>query len=245
MHVTDLDGKTFEEWGVQKLRNHKVSAYVKSTAGQPFRVSIQPDIPYLDQDQPELSNENQVAALDTAKNRKVHAGRRNFSDQYNVSAPPFSFVAALYLDGRTKPERRLTVYLDPMDTDFEDLNCVYTFKGRCERTRNGRLKEKGWVFKDVGIETVFNKIGLNTQLDDGRSEDPEENIVEAMSSSAICHEQTEMDYEEGKPGQIIVKLERVQLRGTYNDPNYNPIHQEGEEDDIDMAVQASLSHTTA
>ena len=49
VHVTDLHGNYLDEWGVQSLRGNKVSAYIKSTTDMPFRVSIQPKIPYFDE----------------------------------------------------------------------------------------------------------------------------------------------------------------------------------------------------
>lgn len=50
VHVTDVHGNDFDEWGVQNLRGNKVSAYIKSTTDMPFRVSIQPKIPYFDEE---------------------------------------------------------------------------------------------------------------------------------------------------------------------------------------------------
>ena len=48
MHVTDGKGKDLKEWGVQKLWGDKVSTFIQSATDMPFRVSIQPRLPYTD-----------------------------------------------------------------------------------------------------------------------------------------------------------------------------------------------------
>ncbi len=47
VHVTDVHGNDLEEWGVQSLRGNKVSAYIKSTTDMPFRITVQPKMPYF------------------------------------------------------------------------------------------------------------------------------------------------------------------------------------------------------
>lgn len=48
VHVTDVHGNDLEEWGMQSLRGNKVSAYIKSTTDMPFRITVQPKMPYFD-----------------------------------------------------------------------------------------------------------------------------------------------------------------------------------------------------
>lgn len=49
VRVTDGDGHDLEEWGVRTIHGKKlVSAYIQSTTDMPFRISVRPQIPYVD-----------------------------------------------------------------------------------------------------------------------------------------------------------------------------------------------------
>lgn len=67
IHVTDHKGKELAEWGVQRLRQstvkgEKVSAYIQSTTGVQFQVSVQPRIPFVHVDHP--GSESEVDQVD-------------------------------------------------------------------------------------------------------------------------------------------------------------------------------------
>ena len=48
MHVTNAEGQVFDEWGVQPFRKrNKISAYIKSKSEEAFRITIQPQIPFI------------------------------------------------------------------------------------------------------------------------------------------------------------------------------------------------------
>lgn len=323
VHVTDVDGNDLEEWGVQNLRGNKVSAYIKSTTDMPFRVSIQPRIPYPDE-QPlredsrrgikrevsddvcikqedsendmnalPLSSRQRALSMNIAKRLRVPAGyiradehvdhrdlrhgkylaytgsytrddssysqsrRYRHRDEHPApspsykrrkslgdTAPPFSFLATLYLDGRKKPERRIIVYLDPNDADFTHPSGEVKFRCRCVQAQDGSLKEQAWVFKDVGIETVFKKIALCDRTDD--LQDSEDVLVNALNNSKLGGERVEATEERGTVGQIVVELERVWLGKKYNERDYRAKHYEGDKDDVDMdGASQDVAHTTA
>ncbi|KAL8862095.1 MAG: hypothetical protein Q9178_001550 [Gyalolechia marmorata] len=288
VHVTDVDGNALEEWGVQNLRGDKVSTYIRSITDMPFRISIQPKIPYFNEelaagdssqrslnegseDVPiklEYSSDDYIGESSSSRRRfgkkpseesigcpKVSRGltgsqiREIPPTQLNhpdvgedVTKPvrgntpvPFALIATLYLDGRGKPERRIVVYLDPNDEDFNRPDGLVKFKCRCVQGRDGVLKEHAWVFKDIGIETMFNQIALR---EDGKDAlEPLDLLVDALNSSELSDEHARTTDESGKIGQIVVVLERVVLGKKYKDYQFRPKHIEGDRDDVDMGEQ--------
>lgn len=132
VHVANSHGESLQEWGVQYLRQNtgecKFSAYVQSTTDVAFQITLQPDIPFLDH----------VSASDSSRGGHRSGGKKTTrlavgSEAHSVeqsqekmsndalfsrvpssttsrshSAPDFAFLAVLYLDGRTIPERRIS-----------------------------------------------------------------------------------------------------------------------------------------
>ncbi|KAL9037393.1 MAG: hypothetical protein Q9180_003741, partial [Flavoplaca navasiana] len=286
VHVTDVHGNDLDEWGVQSLRGNKVSAYIKSTTDMPFRVSIQPKIPYFDEEitpgaschthergvsddvyikMEELSDDligqpsssqcpfnrrrSRYGAEPPKSWRRQHKSRRSSSSLGRPGGgalentwAPFSFVATLYLDGRKKPERKVVVYLDPTDEDFNPPNGLVKFKCRTVQGRDGVLKEKAWVFREIGIETMFDKIALRENA--GDTIELEDVLVDAMNTSRLGDDVV-VNEENDKIGQIVVELERVKLGKKYKERDYRPKHMEGDRDDIDMGdVGSHVVHTT-
>ena len=309
VHATDIDGNDLEEWGVQNLRGNKVSAYIRSITDMPFRISIQPKIPYFDEelaagDSPqrslkegsedvpikiEYSSDDFIGENSSSRRRfgkksseesigcpRLSRGTDRFADsrdspypansfgrrrrRYKASpssspnsrrrnevrgnAPvPFALLATLYLDGRGKPERKIVVYLDPNDEDFNRPDGLVKFRCRCVQGRDGVLKEHAWVFKDIGIETKLNQIALR---ENGRDAlEPLDLLVDALNSSELSDEHARTTDESGKIGQIVVVLERVVLGKKYKDYQYRPKHIEGDRDDVDMGgIGSDVVHAT-
>ncbi|KAL8843318.1 MAG: hypothetical protein Q9170_000176 [Blastenia crenularia] len=302
VHVTDFAGNELQEWGAQTLRGNKVSTYIKSTPDMPFRVSVQPRIPYPNgpllegasrrcikgEDVDDVcikqeDSEEDTYGLPSHPQQKTPNHRYNPHEQHSaktenylrdnasypqtgrqrqeigrpaslptnkgrrslqVAAPPFSFLASLYLDGRKKPERRIVVYLDPNDDDFNRPSGQVKFKCRCVQGRDGFLKEQAWIFRDVGIETIFEKIALHD--DATELQDPEDVLVDALCTSKLSGEHTEATEERGKVGQIVVELSRITLGKTFKERNYRAKHYEGDEDDMHTeGLSQDVAHTTA
>ena len=62
--MIDQTGNEIPEWGVQRLRHHakgqKISAYIQSTAGSQFQVSVQPRVPFFDADHHSSGSETDI-----------------------------------------------------------------------------------------------------------------------------------------------------------------------------------------
>lgn len=132
VHVTNSHGESLQEWGVQYLRQNtgesKVSAYVQSTTDVAFQISLQPDIPFLDHvsasDSSRGGNRSRrkktTRLADRSEDRSVEQSHEKTSNDALFSlvpssttsrsppTPDFAFLAVLYLDGRTIPERKIS-----------------------------------------------------------------------------------------------------------------------------------------
>lgn len=163
------------------------------------------------------------------------------------SPPPFHLLASLFLDGRKMPERKLVVYLDPDDEDFAYPDGKVTFKSRWVQRKDGSMKEHSWVFRDVGIETVFDKMLISGGENYGEilNEDDEDVLPAAMRATSLGVERNDEE-EKNSIGQIRVVFERVVLGEKWQDNHYRSKHQEGEEaEDVDMAgMKREITHTT-
>ncbi|KAL8853498.1 MAG: hypothetical protein Q9221_001657 [Calogaya cf. arnoldii] len=251
VHVTDVDGNNLEEWGVQSLRGNKVSAYIRSTTDMPFRITVQPKMPYFDDDLASADTQGRAGSDDVSIKMEESSddlvGQPSSSQRpsgaSNNTWPPFTFLATLYLDGRRKPERRIVVYLDPNDEDFNPPNGLVKFKSRTVQGLDGVIEEHAWVFRDIGIETLFDKIALRENAGDAM--EPEDTLVDAMKTSKLADGHDGTCEANQKIGQIVVELERVNLGRKLRNQNYFARHMEGDRDDVDMGgVGSDMVHTT-
>ncbi|KAL8706058.1 MAG: hypothetical protein Q9201_000880 [Fulgogasparrea decipioides] len=180
---------------------------------------------------------------DHRHNKRASSSRTLKREETYEVAAPFSFLATLYIDGRKEPERRLVVYLDPGNEDFKQPYGEVQFKCRLVQGYDGRLEEKFWVFKELGIETVFNRIALR----DGTKGTGEEEdlIVDAMKGSGLDKEYNEGPQEQGKVGQIVVELERIMLGKPFYDKYFRAKHVAGDDEDVDMeGLSSDVAHAT-
>ena len=266
VNVTDDQGNIFKEWGVQRLGHHnKISAYIKSTTDMPFRVSIQPKIPYIaphviSANLPSSSRRTRSDSGDESSDRRSEPKQSHkhkdssFSSplrppqpQASPSPPDFDFLASLYVDGRHIPERRTIVYLDPKDPDFTPPDGKSRFKSRWVQGPDGSMKEHAWVFKDVGIEASFGKLLVSKgESTAGDFDEPvEDALIRDLNSAVLNAETGPRERAMGKVGQIVVTLERVQLGRKSFERNYRAKHREGEKDDLDMdGIERDISHAT-
>lgn len=285
VHVTDADGRELSEWGVQTFRrNNTVSCYIESKTGMPFRVSLQPKIPYIAYDKPSGHGYNTRHRGEDEPGRfqvpdewvdKVESGDEGTSsrvgasfsekwkkqkhkagppvrctpievDHNEIPPPNFHLIAALYLDGRTKPERRVILYLNPKDPDFAKPSGLVTFKYRQVEGRDGQLRNFAWHFAEVGIETLFDRMVLEGNHDTSTAvaAKAEDDLVTAMNSTAIDPELADAPSPKAWAGRIVVKLMRVKLGQVWQDEDFHARHREGDREDVDMRDSAELSHTT-
>ena len=153
-----------------------------------------------------------------------------------VVVPPYTFVAALYLDGRMQPERRVVIYTDPNDPNYSRPNGKVLLKHRIVQLKDGRIIEHGWAFKETAIELVFDKLNLKGHQD---------NNDEAALVNALLSQLSAVDKDQGKNrvGQILVEIRRVKLGPSYIDPKYRTKFKEGQDDDVDTnELQGDITH---
>ena len=163
------------------------------------------------------------------------------------SPPPFDLLATLYLDGRECPERRIIIYLDPSYEDFTPgpggVGARGLMKSRWVKGKDGNIYEHLWVFKNIGIETILDKMAL-TANDDILDRD-EDALADALGRSGISHENDLQREESQKAGQIEVRIKRITLGEKSNDRHFRPKHREGEDNDMDMeGVGSDITHHT-
>lgn len=166
-------------------------------------------------------------------------------DHYKQASPPFHFLASLFLDGRAKAERRVIVYLDPEHVDFPPEGKA-KFRNRWIQARDGTVTENSWVFKDLGVETVFKRLLIKGTRDSPEEveETSEDSITSAMTSTGLRAEDPARPEEKSGLGKIVVVVERITLGEKWNERNYRARHQKGEAEDIDMGVvQSEITHT--
>ena len=162
-------------------------------------------------------------------------------------APPFDLLASLYLDGRHKPERRVIVYLDPAHDDFPWPDGKVRFKARWVRGEDGSVEEHAWVFKDVGIETVFDKLMIAESHNHAPSANQvdEDAMIAAINATGIGCEGDIKNEEKSSVGQIVVVVERIVLGAKWKEENYCPKHRNVQDDDIKMEdLGTGITHTT-
>ena len=132
VHVTDSGGKCIPEFGTQYLKQQsettRVSTYIQSTTDVSFQVSLQPDIPFvghftqpaksggekvstgLKETRSMVDSEDLSADRDHQKlsNDTLSSPLRPSTVPQSHSTPDFALLASLFLDGRKKPERKIS-----------------------------------------------------------------------------------------------------------------------------------------
>ncbi|KAI9676464.1 MAG: hypothetical protein M1817_000621 [Caeruleum heppii] len=169
------------------------------------------------------------------------------SPMFPIYTPPpdFHFLASLYLDGRDHPERKLVIYLDPDNEDFAPPDGKITFKNRWMEGPDGQLQEHSWIFKDVGIETIFDKMLISGERDAAQPVHvrDEKELIAAMNSTSLSGEGYSADAKT-TVGKIELTLERVRIGPKWHDEHYQLRHQPYDVAKVDMkGVDANVTHT--
>ena len=129
--------------------------------------------------------------------------------------------------------------MDPSDTHFERPDGKILLTHRRVQSKDGRIIEQGWAFKERAIESVFDKLNLTDQQKDS----DEAALVNALVSSQLSAA-NEGQYKSGV-GQILVKIYRVQLGRPYVNEGYKAKFKEGQYDDVDTnELQGEITHRT-
>lgn len=139
------------------------------------------------------------------------------------------------------------MYLDPDDVDYNRPDGKVQMKTRWVEGRDGRLKEHAWVFKDVGIETVFDKmlISGDRQVVSGNvNKRDEDAIIAAMESTGLEPDGDIKREEKSQVGQIVVEIQRVKLGEKWNDKDFRAKFKEDDVKDVDMeGANSDITHT--
>jgi hypothetical protein len=161
--------------------------------------------------------------------------------------PSFHFLASLYVDGRRDPERKVVVYLDPEDDDFNQPTGEVLMKARWVQRKNGDLREESWVFGDVGIETLFDQMIIRGDIDPSLpvAAHDEAALIKAMEDSHITDQHNTLKEERIEVGKIVVVLKRITLGEKWEDKNFKAKHEEGDTEDVEMnGINSGITHRT-
>lgn len=109
------------------------------------------------------------------------------------------------------------------------------------------LFEHAWVFKEVGIETIFEKISISEGHNqaDRASQPDEDAMITAMNATELGAEGNIKNDERCSVGQIVIVVERIVVGVKWSEENYRPKHRDVQADDVNMdGLGNNITHTT-
>lgn len=112
---------------------------------------------------------------------------------------------------------------------------------RWVQDEKGNIVTHSWVFKEVGIETLLDKLLIKGDIapEGVISQRDEDELLEAINATGIDEKE-----ETQQVGQITVTFQKVTLGDTHDDWNFRAMHKHAEGDDVDMNESTGgLSHT--
>jgi len=244
-----------QEWGVQQFpKSNTVSCYIKSSAGVRFEIALRPEIPYHSGFYKDFEHQA----------RPGRSGHRRSSDRYYISIPPvngsprertarvpdFHLIASLYLDGRSKPERRAIIYLDPNANEFRQPDGRAHLKTRWVEALDGSLREHSWYFSEVKMETLFDQLFLDKSTNNpsdqmSSADDDDGELAAALNAMGMNVERDNAREENLRVGQIVVEVQRIVLGARWENRRFKPKHREGQDEDVEMGSAGvdKVSHT--
>lgn len=113
--------------------------------------------------------------------------------------------------------------------------------------KDGAVEEHAWVFKDVGIETVFDRmlIAESHNQAEGVNELDEDAMIAAMNATELSAEGNIKNEEKSSIGQILIVVQRICVGVKWKEENYRPKHRNDQADDIEMNdLGNNITHTT-
>jgi len=158
--------------------------------------------------------------------------------------PPFHLLATLYLDGRKIPERRVIVYLDHTHPEFRRPNGTTGLNTRWVEGRDGKLREYYWLFNDVGIDILLNRLVLSKESQQTSDPHDVDELSVAMIATGLTSQENDSQEEKLQLGQIVIELQRVTVGQTYMNHHFHPRHREVDDENINMTGLDQLSHMT-
>lgn len=160
----------------------------------------------------------------------------------NLAPRRWHLNALLRLDGRKGDESIAMIYLDReelasnSDGEIKVLN-------RTVRAPNGKLRKCGWIFKDIGIESLdFHSLNISEMAEHVTTE--EHNLVAALNE--LGNNAFEDAGEQSKFGQIEIILQRVTVLEPISQSGFEPDMVESEEDtEMVLGSSEKISHRAA
>jgi hypothetical protein len=133
---------------------------------------------------------------------------------FKPQPPPFDLIAEVYLDGPTRAEISSIIYLDPNNIFFSKAPGL--LPGRRVRSQSkacGAIRTciHDWVFTDVGIEVLLERMGVDDTNDSTSEDDQEVAGLADMLKDAVNVDKKEQGEEELKIGKTEVIFTRVVL----------------------------------
>ncbi|KAK5682247.1 hypothetical protein LTS10_005373 [Elasticomyces elasticus] len=168
---------------------------------------------------------------------------------YTVPQAKYHLMAILRLDGRQGWEKRSIIYLDERHPQFRQPKGEAKMMHRTVQDVDGTLRECGWYFTEVGIETLMD--GLDKMILNNDSSTGEDDAVLASEDDGLAAAFTslgenslETSEERVSAGQIELTFERVTLGKVTKNAKFGTDKES--EDDTEMTVDASkIPHITA
>ena len=136
----------------------------------------------------------------------------------------------------------MIIYLDPYNSNFIEES---QFRARFAEGRDGNLREQFWVFKEVGVETIFDKMLISGERQSSEKvyKREEDDLLAAMNAYGMDDEDQIKRDEDTGAGKIVVTFERVTLGDSYVDYDYRAKHHEDQDMDVDRKAN-DITHTT-
>ena len=227
VQVTDANDVPLTEYGVRKLDRARLSTcYIQSETDKAFRIRIVPGEYYFEHSSDSSSEEGTLHPQLPKTKLKKHL--LSFSDELDefgrsrrrrpppILREPWHLLATLRLDGRRSFEKRSIVYCDREHPNYSISKGEIIMKFRAYRDEDGYIRECGWLFKEVGIESIFDQLLVSTGEDDEAV--PAKDEEELLSAfSGLGANSLEDGEEKSTVGQIEITFDRVTVGETRHD----------------------------
>jgi len=211
----------------------------------------------MQEDHPKVKHESSVARdpyfketptddddFDYEVNEPISSSPGSLSPGSPAPKAKWHLLASLYLDGRKVPERQTMICLDRNHEEFKrDTDGEITMRSRWVKNRDGTISSMAWVFADVGVETMLDKL-LISAADAAANTNDEDDIASALETVGL--DQREEEQAKPQMGQIVVKFERVTVNQSYEDAEYKGGRYDDEFDDVGSnKLEKDVTHTAA
>lgn len=165
--------------------------------------------------------------------------------------PPFDFIVEVFIDGRTKAEIRSVVELNSNSPYYQTEVVLKGRRVRVPGRIGGPVKQciHDWVFTDVGIEVLLERMGFDDTSESNPKDDHEVAGVADMlqdTAKVDSNEGEEQELKIGKIGKIEVVFTRVVLGGLVpGTPTSKTLHNaENAQPALNMGIGKDVTHAT-